>query len=415
MPRMRLGKREISALQKVDKITLFYDTELTGFGAKVFPSGKLFWFAEYRPYPGGRAISKRRIKIGDLATHIPSEARNAASAILAQVRLGKDPARERIDARTAETVSDVLDAFLEQTKALRKASTVALYSLYIDKHLKPDLGEKRAAALRRDDVIRFHRKVGKEHPSTANRLIAVLGAAFAHSIKTEILPVGTANPAVKIEKFKEQGKERYLTEAEMLRLGDAIRDAEKGIEWTDQESLSKHTPKKAENRRTQIGPHAAAAIRLLIFTGARLREILHLEWGHVDLQRCQLFLPDSKTGKKTITLGAAAISVLDLLPHVGNFVIAGNDPAKPRSDLKRPWALVSKRANLTGVRLHDLRHSFASVGVGGGMGLPIIGKLLGHANASTTERYAHLAADPLRRAQDEISGKIAKAMGEKIA
>ena len=143
-----------------------------------------------------------------------------------------------------------------------------------------------------------------------------------------------------------------------------------------------------------------------------MREILDLKWEHVDLQRGLLFLPDSKTGKKTIVLGGAALAVIENLPHVGSYVIAGNDPEKPRADLQRPWALVSKRAGLDGLRLHDLRHSFASVGAGSGLGLPVIGKLLGHSNSKTTERYAHQAADPLRRASDAISSAIAKAMGE---
>jgi integrase len=169
---------------------------------------------------------------------------------------------------------------------------------------------------------------------------------------------------------------------------------------------------KRENRITNIGSHAAAALRLLTFTGARLRQILDLRWDHVDLQRGLLFLPDSKTGKKTIVLGAPALAVLENLPRVGNFVIAGTDDGRPRADLQRPWALVSRAADLPGLRLHDLRHSFASVGAGSGFGLPIIGKLLGHSNSKTTERYAHLAADPLRQASDAISGSIAKAMGE---
>lgn len=125
-----------------------------------------------------------------------------------------------------------------------------------------------------------------------------------------------------------------------------------------------------------------------------------------------MFLPDSKTGKKSVVLGAAACCVLACLPRGGKYVIAGNDPEKPRADLQRPWALICRRARLAGVRLHDLRHSFASVGAGSGLGLPIIGKLLGHRNSKTTERYAHLAADPVRRAADSVSAAIAKAMGE---
>jgi integrase len=251
---------------------------------------------------------------------------------------------------------------------------------------------------------------------TANRIVALIGAVYAFGLRTGLLPHGTINPALGIDKFAERHRERFLTETELLRLGDAIREAETvGIAWpaTDGSNpKAKHTPKEPENRVTIIGPHVAAALRLLVFTGARLREILDLKWDQVDLQRGLLFLPDSKTGKKTIVLGGAAVAVLTNLDRVGHYVIAGNDPDRPRADLQRPWALVSRHAGLEGLRLHDLRHSFASVGAGSGLGLPIIGKLLGHSNSKTTERYAHLAADPVRRAADAVSGAIAKAMGE---
>jgi len=164
-------------------------------------------------------------------------------------------------------------------------------------------------------------------------------------------------------------------------------------------------------------------LRLLLFTGARLREILHLKWEYYDASRGLLILPDSKTGQKTIVLGAPAMDVLNGLPKIGDYVIPGTARQvqgegnvfprledKPRADLKKPWARVQAHAKLEGVRLHDLRHSFASVGAGAGLGLPIIGKLLGHANAATTARYAHLDADPLRRATDAISNTIAAAL-----
>jgi integrase len=125
-----------------------------------------------------------------------------------------------------------------------------------------------------------------------------------------------------------------------------------------------------------------------------------------------LFLPDSKTGRKTIVLNAPALAVLKGLDHVGEYVVAGDEPKEPRTDLKRPWAMVTREAGLDGLRIHDLRHSFASFGAGGGLGLPIVGKLLGHASAVTTARYAHLDADPLRVASERIGGTIAAAMGE---
>jgi integrase len=233
---------------------------------------------------------------------------------------------------------------------------------------------------------------------------------YAFAGRVGLVPEGT-NPTRKIDKFKEDRRERFLSTEELERLGAAIRKAETtGIKWNmdDTKATSKHLPKK--NRRTIIGPHAAAALRLLLFTGCRLREILHLKWEHVDFERGLLFLPESKTGKKTVILNAPALAVLNTLSRVGPFVVAGGDPEWPRTDLKRPWAMVTREAGLEGLRIHDLRHSFASFGAGGGLGLPIIGKLLGHSQSSTTMRYAHLDNDPLRRASESIAGRIAAAL-----
>jgi integrase len=410
--KIKIGRRALSALPAVTRPTIFYDTDLTGFGLKASPTGALSYIVEYRPGAGGRGVSKRRMVIGNPKSLTPEEARTQASGILARVRLGQDPGADRSAARKAETVRDLFAAFMDNhVRAKRKPRTGKLFDGYIKNHIEPALGTRKAPSLTRAEIERVHKAIGRTNPVTANRVLALIGAAYTYGSRSGHLPERMANPGYGIEKFREQVRERFLTEAELLRLGDAIREAETvGIPWIKQ-SNSKHAP-KPEHRITNIGPHAAAALRLLIFTGARLREILDLRWDHVDLGRGLLFLPDSKTGKKTIVLGAAAAAVLQNLPRVGEFVIAGAEPDKPRADLQRPWALVSKRADLSGLRLHDLRHSFASVGAGSGFGLPVIGKLLGHSNSKTTERYAHLAADPLRRASDAISGSIAKAMGE---
>ena len=410
--KIKIGRRALSALPAVTHATIFYDTDLTGFGLKASPTGALSYIVEYRPGAGGRSVSKRRMVVGTPKNLTPEEARSQASGILARVRLGDDPAAERSIARKAETIGDLLASFMDDhIRAKRKARTAKLFQGYIDNHIEPALGKRKAPSLARADIERLHKAIGRTNPVTANRVLALIGAAYSYGLRSGHLPERLANPASGIEKFREAVRERFLTEPELLRLGEAIREAETvGIPWVKQ-SKSKHA-RKSENCITNIGPHAAAALRLLIFTGARLREILDLRWDHVDLQRGLLFLPDSKTGKKTIVLGAAALAVLENLPRVGKFVIAGTDNDKPRADLQRPWALVSKRADLAGLRLHDLRHSFASVGAGSGFGLPVIGKLLGHSNSKTTERYAHLAADPLRRASNAISGSIAKAMGE---
>jgi integrase len=228
-----------------------------------------------------------------------------------------------------------------------------------------------------------------------------------------VLPENT-NPCRRIQRYREEVRERFLTTEELQRLGDALREAETvGVPWEVdlRKRGAKHLAKEA-NRRTIISPHAAAAVRLLLFTGARLREILGWRWEWIDLERGVIFLPDSKTGKKSVVLAAPATAVLGNLIRTGGYVIAGNDPEKPRADLKRPWAMIAKRAGLSGVRIHDLRHSFASVGVGAGLGLPIIGKLLGHSQVQTTQRYAHLELDPVRRGADFIAGRLAAAMGD---
>jgi integrase len=410
--KIKIGRRALSSLPAVTRPTIFYDTDLTGFGLKASPTGALSYVVEYRPGAGGRNVAKRRMVIGTPKNLTPEEARSQASNILARAKLGDDPAAERSNARKAETVSELLISFMDDhVRAKRKVRTAKLFQGYVDNHIQASLGARKAPSLNRTDIERLHKAIGKTHPVTANRVLALIGAAYAYGLRSGHLPERMSNPASGIEKFREQARERYLSEAELLRLGEAIREAETlGIPWVKQ-SKSKHA-RKCENRITNIGPHAAAALRLLIFTGARLREILDLRWDHVDFQRGLLFLPDSKTGKKTIVLGLAALAVLEKLPRVGKFVIAGTEADKPRSDLQRPRTLVSKRADLAGLRLHDLRHSFASVGAGSGFGLPVIGKLLGHSNFKTTERYAHLAADPLRRASDAISGSIARAMGE---
>ena len=194
-----------------------------------------------------------------------------------------------------------------------------------------------------------------------------------------------------------------------------LREAETtGLPWQFNEGVNeKHRPKNAENQLEVISPHAIAAIRLLMLTGCRLSEILKLQWGDVDFNRGLLDLSDSKTGAKEVLLGAAALKVLAEIPRLkGNpYVIVGESKDRPRSDLKRPWKRITTHADLANLRLHDLRHSFASVGVASGMGLAVIGKLLGHASPITTARYAHIAEDASRRALNTIETTIAAGIG----
>ena len=207
----------------------------------------------------------------------------------------------------------------------------------------------------------------------ANRTLAILSALYSWAEKNGYSPEGH-NPARGVEKFPERSRERFLTNEEFARLADALRQGETiGLPYTVDETKpnAKHAP-KADGRRTKLDPFAIAAIRLLMLTGARLREILHARWEYVDFERGVMFLPDSKTGKQPIYLSAAALAILSDLPRIeGNpFVIAGAKDGAPRADLKKPWAAVTKAAGFEGVRIHDLRHSFASVGAGASLGLP---------------------------------------------
>ncbi|MEH2546889.1 integrase [Bradyrhizobium sp. AZCC 2262] len=420
MPVLKLGRRAVTGLPAVSKPTIFYDSDLTGFGVKAMPSGALSWIVEYRPGEGGRRVAKRRMVIGTPATLSPEKARDAAETLLAKVKLGADPAAERGAARKAETVDELIDSFVkDHLKPKCKAGTIRLNAGYIKNHIRPALGKKKAKAVTRSDVNRLHLKIKDAgYAVAANRVVSLIGTIYEFGLEEKILPRGTENPAGGIKMFDEKPRQRYLTGDELQRLGAALSEAETvGIPWEpDPTKKTKHAP-KPENRLTKIDQHAAAALRLLLFTGCRLGEILNLRWREYDAGRGLAFLPDSKTGQKPVVLSAPAIAILDTLPRIGVYVIAsesaGTKDETPRADLNRPWRAIRRRAGIEDVHIHDLRHSFASVGAGSDLGLPIIGRLLGHTQASTTQRYAHIAVNPAKRAADLIAGKIADAMNGK--
>lgn len=423
VPRL-LTKTAVDKLAAGPKVYITYDPELPGFGVRVTPTGSKSWIVDYRAGGGGRSAPKRRMTLGSARSLPADKARRAARDVLASARLGSDPAAERAEARRAATLTDLSERFMDEVVAKKKPRTAKLYEGYFRVHVLPDLGSKRARDVTARDIDRLHKKIGERSPVTANRVIMMMSGLFTWAGKGAQAEVPPGfNPTKDIERYREQARDRYLTPEEFARLGDAIREAETvgtPYEVDETKPTSKHAP-KPENRRTRIDPHAAAAIRLLLFTGARLREILHLRWENVDFGRGVLWLTDSKTGRKPIILNAPALAILSTLNQqkIGIYVIAGAFAGaadeQPRSDLKRPWDVVSHRAGLAGVRLHDLRHSFASIGAGGSLGLPIIGKLLGHRHAETTQRYAHLADDPLRRASETIAAEIAAHLGEPIA
>jgi integrase len=398
---------DIMKSARPNKTTYYFDSDLPGFGFYRTAAGTGTFFAEFRPVAGA---SKKRLKLGRVGTLKAVEAREAARKAIANAALGKDLAKDRADERASLTVGALVETYIEEyVTAHKKAWSADFYRIMLRKHIEPQIGKAKAVALTRTEVQRAHASMSKTAKVSANRAMKLLSAAFNWGAKHGYVPDGH-NPARGVDLNKEKGRERYLSPGEIASLGEAMREAET-VGYAVNAGDAKHAPK---GQRVKMHPSVTGAIRLLMLTGCRLREILHLEWSHIDVERGLLHLPDSKTGKKTVVLSQAARDVLATLPRVGRYVIAGRDAGtrkeQPRADLKRPWASLSKHAGIEGVRLHDLRHTFASVGAGSDLGLPIIGALLGHADAKTTQRYAHVHVDASRRATEIIGRQIAAAM-----
>jgi integrase len=430
----KITKRSVDALRPAPDGTerVLWDSEIKGFGVRVQRSEAKTYILKYRA-GGGRNAPLRKLSIGRHGSPwTADEARAEAKRLLALVVHGKDPASVKAAAKAAPTVADFAQRFLaEHAEAKRKASTAKEYRRLLDNVILPALGTKRVADVTRQDVGRLHHG-RRATPTEANRALAVFSTMFNLAERWGERPDGS-NPCRHVEKYPQRRRERFLSAEELGRLGDVLA----GYDGS---------------------PYYAAAIRLLVFTGARLGEILALQWQWIDFERGEARLPDSKTGAKTLHLPPPALAVLADLPHVeGNpHVIIGGVAGAALVNLEKPWRAIRDRvtlgmwrdsedgtirklfAELSGtldheptagefrkaaaeheialpigladVRIHDLRHSFASIAASGGMGLPIIGKMLGHTQAQTTQRYAHLASDPVKAAAATVAGKIAAAM-----
>ncbi|OCJ03326.1 hypothetical protein A6U86_31155 [Rhizobium sp. AC27/96] len=316
------------------------DSSVTGFAIRVRPSGSMSYVVLYR-YGGGRDGATRKYTIGSIKKITPDEARRLAKTILAEVVHGKDPAKEKTNDRLSPTFEVLKDDYLLSVDAKQKSSTYKLYAHWLN-IASEVLGRRKAKDVGRGEIEKLHVTL-KDKPITANRVLSTISSMYTWGMSVTALP-SMENPASGIKKYPEDNRDRYLTNEELGRLGDAIREAETdGIPWDpDPEKKVKHAP-KAENRRIKIDAFAAAALRLFILTGARRGEILKLKWSNVDLQRGLLFLDDSKTRKKTIILNGPAQVILTELKKLGPYVIPGEPKVlddgkiehRPRSDLKR--------------------------------------------------------------------------------
>jgi Arm DNA-binding domain len=294
----QITKRLIDGLEPRENEYFVWDAALVGFGVRVQTTGAKSYVVKYRAGTG-RGAPTRRVTLSKVGKITPEEARTLAKKTLGSVAHGADPAAQRAAEKRASTLAEVAEQFLtEHVEAKRAASSASSYRDLLERLALPELGKRKAEKITTAEVQRLHTKLG-HIPYQANRLLRVLSSLFTFAGKAHVVPVGF-NPCRGIEYFPEEGRERYLTRQELALVGEAIREAETiGLPYAVDEAklTAKHAPKE-NNRRTIIGPHAAGALRLLIFTGARLREILHLKWGHIDFERGLLLLPTSKTGKK---------------------------------------------------------------------------------------------------------------------
>jgi integrase len=381
---MKLTKSRIDTLRPSGAERLFWDNELKGFGLRVSPKGRKTFFVQYRS--GGRT---RRVKIGAMGPVTPDQARLRARSLLGEVATGDDPAEVRRQRRLTPTVSEICDRFIKEHVEVRlKPKTQTDYKLVIRNAIKPALGAIKISEVTRADVSALHQS-HKDRPYQANRILSVLSKLFNLSELWGYRADGS-NPCRLVQRFKETRKERFLSDDELARLSQVLTESENSGD---------------------ISPFVAAAFRMLIITGCRLSEIQFLKWEYVT--RTHIVLPDSKTGKRAIPLPDAGKTILDALPCESEnpFVFQGQETGKPAINLEKPWRRIRKRAGLDDVRIHDLRHTYASKALAGGMSLYMVGQLLGHTQYQTTMRYAHLADAPVR----DAANQVANAFGEVIS
>lgn len=425
----RIGVRAVTAAKPETETYRLWDSELRGFGLRISPAGTKTYFVWYRAGEG-RSAARREYTIARHGEMTPDEARAEAGRVLGRVRLGEDPQAKRHRAREEVDVAALCDLYLAEGVATKKPATLVSDRSRIRSHIKPLLGKRPASAVTTAEIAKFMRDVAagktaapikpsqkalrakgvkgkalkaaatrkradpaaKGGKGTATRTLGLLGAIFAFAAREG---VRADNPARGVTKFKDNQSQRFLAPDELARLTNALKAAEDA----------------------GMNKHGLNVIRLLTLTGARKGEIEGLRWTEVVIDRGCLRLADSKTGARTVPLGAAALACLEALPRsqASPFVFpAETDPKRHYVGTPKVWEKVRAAADLPNVRLHDLRHTFASFGAAGGLSLPLIAAILGHKDVKTTQQYAHLADSPVKAAADRTAAAIDGAMRGKL-
>ena len=379
--RTKITKRMVDQIKADGADKFYWDVDLPGFGVRVRGSGRKYYVVQYRA--DGRV---RRITLGRHGAVSTETARRRAMAAISEAKGGGDPAAARDERRKAVTMKQLGKRFLEEYVPNHcKPSTAYEYGRSVKFFIDPRIGRRKVRDIKRSDIAELHHEL-RETPYQANRTLGVLSKIFNQAEVWGLRPDGS-NPCLHVKRYKEEKRERFLNADEFSRLGQVLDE----ILHDGSETRS-----------------AVVAFRLLMLTGCRLSEIQKLRWEHVDLDAGELHLPDTKTGGRAVPLAPSAVRLLESLPRDEDnpWVIAGKKPGSHLTDLQHPWRRVRARADLEDVRIHDLRHSFASRALALGEGLPMIGKLLGHTQVQTTARYAHLARDTVKASAARIGDSI---------
>lgn len=352
---------------------IIYDTELKGFGLRVTAGGARAFVLNYRI-----AALERRYTIGSYPDWSAAAARKEAEGLKRRIDVGDDPMGRRHEDRAAHSIADLCALYEERHLPKKRPNSQRDDRAIIRTIILPRLGKLKAGSVRYADIDALHRELSRTAPYRANRLVALLSRIFSLAIRWELVD---ENPAAGVEKNHEQPRARYLDKSELDRLVTALA------------SYPNQT--------------VANAVRLLLLTGARKTEVLSATWDQFDLDNGYWAKPAASVKQARlhrVPLSIAAVDLLRGMMPTGavGFLFEGRSRGKALTDIKKPWATICQTAGLKDVRIHDLRHTYASYLASAGHSLPVIGALLGHTQAQTTQRYAHLLDDPLRAATDQV-------------
>lgn len=379
MTRVSLTKKFIDQIEAQTKVQVFHDAKVTGLQLRVSSTGRKTFYLYFRTKRG----KQKRPKLGDYGILTVEQARNTARAMLGEISKGNDPTeRHRVNDLTLINFFEVFDK--NHISKHVKSSTAKTYHSLFKSVIAPSLGMQLL-----DDITRSHVEEmvaqNDNRRTTANHALVLLRLILDKAQQWEFMS-SMRNPCANVTKFKTQAKERFLSENEIARL----------VATLDQFEAASLAPK-----------NAITIVRLLMMTGCRKNEITRLRWDELFLEEGVLKLKDSKTGKKEVTLSDDANQILAAAaPNESDYIFPGKDGIEPIQGLQKIWHRIRGKAGLQDVRIHDLRHTFASVAVSSGTPLYEVGRLLGHASIQSTQRYAHLERSRLKDSLNKFSQKL---------